>query len=388
MPESNRSYKIILIFLSIVLLMFSQCKKGNMPPTAKFEYSPYKGNPTTLFVFDATQSKDDNDSVGVLQARWDWDNDGIWDTDFSTELICEHKFYTSGIIQVRLELMDSEGLSSILSREIIIEDVGPLFSPEIDFPAHGSKNIRNVVMLSWSCYQVNNEDISYSIYFGDNLSPPLIASDYNSTSISPGRLKSGTNYFWRVVAKDSTGNESTSPLSVFYTYLFDERDRREYNLIKTDELFWMAENLNFETDSGWWCHSEDPENCDKYGKLYNWETAMIACPPGWHLPSDTEWMSYEISLFMYDATSWGARGTNQADKLRLGGSSGFNAILSGTRNLEGEYSMMGTDAGFWTSTGNNHFAYYRYIFFEQSVIFRTMLPANHGLSVRCVKEKN
>ena len=26
-----------------------------------------------------------------------------------------------------------------------------------------------------------------------------------------------------------------------------------------------------------------------YGRLYDWEAALTACPAGWHLPSDEEW---------------------------------------------------------------------------------------------------
>ena len=187
---------------------------------------------------------------------------------------------------------------------------------------------------------------------------------------------------------DDFGNKTTGPLSTFYTHLLDDRDGKEYDIFKTEEFFWMAENLNFQTDSGWWCHSDDLENCEKYGKLYNWETAMISCPPGWYLPSDLEWQSFEVSLFMFNPNDWGARGNNQGDKIRVGGSSGFNAIMAGTRDFWGDYSILGTDAGFWTSTGNNYFAFYRYIFFEQPYIFRYNLPGVHGLSVRCVKTAN
>jgi len=50
----------------------------------------------------------------------------------------------------------------------------------------------------------------------------------------------------------------------------------------------MAENLNCDiADSR--CYDDDPSNCGRYGRLYNWETAMSVCPSGWHLPSETDW---------------------------------------------------------------------------------------------------
>jgi uncharacterized protein (TIGR02145 family) len=50
----------------------------------------------------------------------------------------------------------------------------------------------------------------------------------------------------------------------------------------------MAENLNCEAAGGV-CYDNDYANCKKYGRLYNWNEAMKACPAGWHLPSDAEW---------------------------------------------------------------------------------------------------
>ncbi len=51
---------------------------------------------------------------------------------------------------------------------------------------------------------------------------------------------------------------------------------------------WMAENLNCDV-SGSKCYDDDPANCAKYGRLYDWETAKTVCPSGWHLPSNDDW---------------------------------------------------------------------------------------------------
>jgi len=90
----------------------------------------------------------------------------------------------------------------------------------------------------------------------------------------------------------------------------DVRDGKEYKKVKIGTQTWMAENLNYAADGSvcydalWTCAFCPPAlMCDKYGRLYDWYTAMGdepsssaipsgvegICPVGWHLPSDAEW---------------------------------------------------------------------------------------------------
>ena len=111
----------------------------------------------------------------------------------------------------------------------------------------------------------------------------------------------------------------------------DSRDGRSYKYVEIGEQTWMAENLNYNA-SGSKCYDNDSENCKKYGRLYDWATAMGfekecnsssscrgqvqekhkgICPQGWHMPSDEEWTV--LTDFVGDGSATKLRATSGWD---------------------------------------------------------------------------
>jgi hypothetical protein len=91
------------------------------------------------------------------------------------------------------------------------------------------------------------------------------------------------------VATSDTPSETLYTLHIItYDTLTDERDGKKYVTVAIGGKIWMAENLNYETDSSW-CYNNDTSYCNKYGRLYNRDAAMSACPDGWYAPSSQEW---------------------------------------------------------------------------------------------------
>jgi len=42
-----------------------------------------------------------------------------------------------------------------------------------------------------------------------------------------------------------------------------------------------------------YCLDNNPENCKKYGRLYDFPAAIKACPKGWRIPSLEEWLELD-----------------------------------------------------------------------------------------------
>ena len=155
-------------------------------------------------------------------------------------------------------------------------------------------------------------------------------------------------------------------------------DIKNYRTVDIGTQTWMAENLNYAV-AGSKCYDNDPANCEKYGRLYDWSTAKTVCPAGWHLPSDAEWD--ELVAFagggakLMAASGWNSG--NGTDEF------GFSA-LPGGYGYSGSFSNVG-DYGYWWSAteSDDNYAECRYISFG---VYRESCDKSGLLSVRCVQD--
>jgi uncharacterized protein (TIGR02145 family) len=185
--------------------------------------------------------------------------------------------------------------------------------------------------------------------------------------------------------------------------LVDLRDGHVYKTIQIGSQIWMAENLNFATDTGSICYDNNPSNCNIFGRLYTWEVARQVCPQGWHLPSDNEWQILErfIGMPENELNMIGFRGGNKniAGKLKsktAWNSStnlvyediGFNVLPAGSYGFHEKYfGLLNCNAFFWTSTSyQDKLAWNRDIKDTDNTIFRSQKHKRVGFSVRCVKD--
>jgi hypothetical protein len=93
---------------------------------ALFDVSPTLGALNARFVVDASASRDSADLNATVEARWDWDGDGIWDTPWSVNKTAEHTYGSAGIFGLTLEVRTSAGLMNVTSHPVTVDGGAPV----------------------------------------------------------------------------------------------------------------------------------------------------------------------------------------------------------------------------------------------------------------------
>jgi len=135
-----------------------------------------------------------------------------------------------------------------------------------------------------------------------------------------------------------------------------------YQTVVIGTQTWLQRNLNYAVE-GSKCYRNDDANCETYGRLYDWTTAMALhyscnswkcassnlaypkyrgiCPEGWHIPSFRDWdnLLQYVNSSVYTLNSYG-----------------FSALLGGYGYGSASYGDHFSDVGFqgkWWSSSEN-----------------------------------
>lgn len=169
----------------------------------------------------------------------------------------------------------------------------------------------------------------------------------------------------------------------------DSRDGKTYKTVKIGTQIWMAENLAFYAGSNCWIYDNNKNNLAIYGYLYDWAATKQICPAGWHLPTDGEWSTLIIYLGDNNVAGGKLKSTSYWTCPTLdstSNSSGFTALPSGWRDLNGKFNSIGGFGFWWSSTETPVGAWIRGMNCSSSVIVRGVGSKNAGWSVRCLKD--
>lgn len=184
----------------------------------------------------------------------------------------------------------------------------------------------------------------------------------------------------------------------------DDRDGRQYYYTDIDGVSWMRQNLAWE-GSGMGFQGYDVMS-DIFGRFYTWEEAMTACPDGWTLPSEEDWMALaskfgEASsarsdiqalagdimgdLYFNDTKMWEFRRyVKITDESALSVMPAGYALVSGDRY---EFDELYTYAAMWTSNDEGDLAGLRYIYEDRDIVYYGKASkTDFAASVRCIRK--
>jgi len=191
-------------------------------------------------------------------------------------------------------------------------------------------------------------------------------------------------------------------------------DGNVYHTIAIGTQLWMVENLKVThyqngnpipniTDNYQWgnlmtgaycSYNNDINNVNVYGLLYNWYAATDIrniCPKGWHVPSDTDWVTLENYLGGNLVAGNKMKETGTLHWISPNASatnvSGFTGLPGGFRSYFGS-ELLGVYGFWWSSTD----------IFETNARGRVLVefeddyqnyssPKEDGYSIRCVWNK-
>ena len=238
--------------------------------------------------------------------------------------------------------------------------------------------------------------------------------------------KSCTNYWnkWKTIRKTYTATQDSiytcsgeaweGGVDIHYDIMTDTRDYQTYKIVTIGTQTWMAENLNYNYNTGTaksFCYKDSIAYCNKYGRLYKWSAAMDSagytsggyrcgfglkctptypvrgvCPTGWHLPDSTDWtIFFHVVENCNNITATGSDDVPNATDAY-----GFSALPTGYYSgVKGEFVYASPYRFFWSSSQiNSSKAYFTAgcsLWNTTSWDFNSKLNA---LSVRCVKDSN
>jgi uncharacterized protein (TIGR02145 family) len=177
----------------------------------------------------------------------------------------------------------------------------------------------------------------------------------------------------------------------------DKRDGKKYVYVTIGEgktaQTWMAENLNYavagsKCGNGSSLSDANTTTCDTYGRLYNWETAISACPTDWHLPSLYDWNvlsefvggSSTEGKHLKATSGWNSNG-NGLDTY------GFAALPGGGGKAGGSFYDIG-DSGYWwsSSESGSDGAYLRAVGYSGEGAIWDGIDKYYLFSVRCLQD--
>jgi uncharacterized protein (TIGR02145 family) len=310
----------------------SQVSVGNTSPNASFTVTPASGTTVTVFAVDASGSTDNEDLTSVLEVRWDWENDGTCDTDWTTIKTASHQYATPGTNVIKLEVKDTEGLTDTATQEITVSFTCGDLVTDID------GNTYPTVQIGHHCWMAENLKVTHY----RNGDPIRNVTDNEEWA----NMYAG--------AYCSYNNDSSNVA----TY------GRLYNWYAVDD----SRNI---APKGWHVPSDE-----------EWKDLETYLGMSWSEADAQGWRGTDEGGKMKEAGTlhWQSPNTGATDE------SGFSALPSGARGPYGDFFSLYLYTAFWSSTESGDDAWHRGLKNTYSEVLRHDVPKRDGFSIRCSRD--
>jgi len=194
---------------------------------------------------------------------------------------------------------------------------------------------------------------------------------------------------------------------------------KTYKTVVIGDQTWMAENLNYNATNSR-CYGDNSGgdsqgNCAKYGRLYNWATAMGinisfnissynpssstkyrgVCPSGWHIPNDNEWNTLMNSVGgssiagrkLKSTSGWSDCGLGSSYSYQCEDAYGFSALPGGRGSSGGNFYDVGNYGYWWSASEDDS----RYVYGRGMNYYSEYVNYNYSVksllsSVRCLQD--
>lgn len=184
--------------------------------------------------------------------------------------------------------------------------------------------------------------------------------------------------------------------------------------VKLGRQIWAVQNVQKDPIAGQsWCLENQGENCQKYGTLFQWSSALNlpahcnsdscqreirapqrgVCALGWHVPSKNEWEQLIIYAGGTEQAAYVLKGLDSLDSqwndptYHRGNPLSISLLPGGYRYSLGSFEDAGKAAYFWTSTEYDRKKSWFVDLRGDSKAMRVMdIDKDDAFAVRCIKD--
>jgi uncharacterized protein (TIGR02145 family) len=198
------------------------------------------------------------------------------------------------------------------------EEEDPNNPPNINLftPANSSVYfLDDELVVELNAWDADGEVSTIEVFLDETLVMDMDPGAHESSKPLSGY--STGDYVIKIVVTDDRGGQTSESLNVSInparSTFTDPRDGNVYRYVQIGEQIWMADNLAYlpevylpeqtsETEPRYYVFNysgqdvQEAKGTEAYkqrGVNYNYHSALIAAPDGWHLPSHEEWLELE-----------------------------------------------------------------------------------------------